>query len=421
MQQDKQQAPVLIPEKSGGKNPKELGPEKSEKEVAQLLSKMVKWQQTLIAFILGFVFLVMITVMGIFAGPQLMRMVRGPVTSDAAVSAAAGATGNNAEAAAPLAVQESTGTTITQQDIDSLYAAIRAQVESELRPSLPSALQISSTDNAGRVPEPRSNQPTSPPPRQRTSTPPPTPPEQEEAQSDTPPPASRQETVAENNTPTPEPEVDASLASADQTEPSPEEDDSTVEDPVSSSDEEIQELLRQREFQMYRSMGDSLLSQGFEDLALQWYQSALQQNPDDIYVNDQIKKLENKEEETLPVEPAVESPADSLSRRISESMDETGVFFAPDVPPTLIERDRVYNRVRYPRICLNQTEGGRVIARTVVDEAGIPTELSIAKSLHPACDEEVLRVLSEASFVPAIFNNEPVKAWFAFSVVFRKE
>ena len=409
IQQEQKRSPMLLeqPKTAPAPEPK-APPEKSDKEVAQLLSKMVKWQQTLIAFILGFVFLVLIGTLALFAGPQLMNMVKSntsgpdPDLQSAAIASAS---------AAPLETVDSTGATITQTDIDSLYASIRAQLEEELSSSLIAQSQANAQTSQ--------SQPAAQ--REPSSIPVPRDPEPEENQSSSsagPSEDDNDASTSEDN------EQLESLSSSDEVAEDLEDatsDSSSVEsiDPLTAEldEERVNELLKQREFQMYRTMGDSLYAQGFDDLALQWYQSALQQDPTDTYVEEQIRRIEDARSEIT----AAEATADSLSQLIQNKTDENGIFFAPDAPAMMIDEARVHSNVRYPRGCLSQTSGGRVIARAIVDEGGNPTNLMIAKSLHSACDKEVLRVLSEAEFEPAIFNGQPVKAWYAFSVVFREQ
>lgn len=406
VQQEPASSPMLLTQSKTGA-PQQDGPtEESEKEVAQLLSKMVRWQQTLIAFILGFVFLVLIGTLALFAGPQLMNLVKG------------GSSDNNAElqtpamasaAATPLAVDDSTGASISQSDIDSLYATIRAQLEEELSSTIAAQAEAQVRSSAASIrPEPSDT----PQPRGQQNDAPRTASSTSEASED----------IAEDTTSDRQPEEATS-------EQEPVEDENQIAEnefsegsnelptPEASEDNRVDEVLRLREFQMYRTMGDSLLSQGFEDLALQWYQSALQQDPADTYVAEQIRRIE----ETTSDATAAELEADSLTSLIRDVTDENGIFFAPDIPARMIDEVRVHGSVRYPKSCLSQTNGGRVIGRAIVDEAGTPANLMIAKSLHQACDKEVLRVLGNALFEPAIFNGRPVKSWYAFSVVFREQ
>ena len=399
VQQEPNRAPMLLESPKAKAPEPQAPPEKSDKEVAQLLSKMVKWQQTLIAFILGFVFLVMLGALTLFAGPQLMELIKNNSgSSNAEVQSAAMA----AASGTPLATDDSTGESITQSDIDSLYATIRAQIEEEL-----SSTVLAQREAPSRV----SSEPSSiPEPRQLE-------PEEEDPNSNTPDSSPEEEEEETDNS--------AEEESPDSTEELTEEEllttDASAQDSIAeaqfSQEERMNEMLKQREFQMYRTMGDSLMAQGFDELALQWYQSALQQDPSDTYVAEQINRIEQVRSEAT----AAEAAADSLSELILSVADENGIFFNPDSPPMMIDEAKVHSSVRYPRACLSRTNGGRVIARAIVNETGTPSDLMIAKSLHSACDKEVLRVLSNAEFEPAFFNGEPVKAWYAFSVVFREQ
>ena len=418
-----QQAPVLLEQPKLNTPKPDAPPEQSDQEVAQLLSKMVKWQQKLIVFILGFVFMVLFGVLAIFAGPQVKNLLLGNSSEDE--TALQTSTMANA-AAAPLAVDDSTGATIRQADIDSLYASIRAQLEAELTGSL--AQQRIAEPNV--IPTPRQQESDSPRRQQEENT------SSSSSSSNNSQASSERtssETQASGESESQEQEgnesIAATISEADSEEEGNDQGDAAVVDsllgesqealplPEESDEERVNEMLKQREFQMYRTMGDSLMAQGFDELALQWYQSAIQQNPSDTYVTEQIRRIE----EAKAVETSLEAAADSLAIATQNATDENGIFFAPDVPAQMIDEARVHRSVRYPPVCLSQTNGGRVIARAIVDETGTATSLMIAKSLHEACDKEVMRVLGEAEFEPAIFNGQPVASWYAFSVVFREE
>ena len=409
---DAQAPAMLVQEQQPSPQPKETG-QKSEKEVAQLLSRMVKWQQRLIAFILAFTFMVILVVIGIFAGPQLMEALSNP--SGQSTASTAGTSLSNASAATGLDSEmytDSSGTVYTQADIDSMYASIRSQLEAELG-AVPVSTEPSSLPNALQIAPPRTTPDTDNTRNTVTQSPPVT-----ESRDDAPETGASPQAGGDAES---EPETaDAELASnaGEATE-----EDAPADSAGTSGEAELTALLQEREYHMYRSMGDSLMNLGLDNLALRWYQSALQNRPGDTYTVAQIEKIQS-ERERIEAELAAEEAAktlDSLQLRRFASADSSGVFFAPDTQPELLNRDHVYASLEFPAQCQNRTSGGRVLARTIVDEEGNPSQAAITKGLHPSCDQAVLDALLKGDFEPATFNGEPVKAWFAFRVEFTFE
>ncbi len=411
--------------------------QQSDKEVTQLLTRMVKWQQRLIAFILGFVFLVVVGVLALFAGPQLLEQLNfgsggEPPRVAEAQRASAGATSPQT-AGSLFSTGDSTGSieeravTETGQDSNepesssvpdaepALAAADReteeAQDPASSASSASSASQQPTAPRSAAVEERRSTEEQSPAPPSR---------EQDEDEANERGEEERDEATiddapagdapfAENDAPADSLLVANNLLDADLLV-----DSTALRAQQEREAQRLEEALREREFNMYRTLGDSLLTQGFHDLAMQWYQAALDQDPENLYVQEQINMIENSRSRASQEE-------DSLEVRIAATTDEQGIFFAPDVLPQLKDKERVYGRITFPETCKRIVSEGRVIAKAVVDEDGMPSNASIVKSLDPACNAEVLRVLGEAEFEPGIFNGEPVKSWYAFSVIFQSD
>ena len=405
----------------------------SDKEVAQLLTKMVRWQQKLIAFILGFVFLVVFAVLAFFAGPQLLESLSNsslagvtvqqstdsPSQQDlsfAPLAAAAEEDSSQNTASIPDILTSSGGTGITElvspdaSSITGVASTSRTSSSSDDSRSNENRSSSSSDDSDEASGSPRSSsQNSSTESSSRNSS------EDDDASDNGDPSDETQQSESEDTFLTLEDLTDITVASTSS-------DSSTVIDSLQATIDvpavleenspDIDDMLREREYEMYRTIGDSLLNQGFDDAALQWYQSALTQKPQDSYIRNQIEEIALSKEQ--------QSRTDSLELRLAMSRDQNGIFVQPDEPPVMTNKRAVHSRLSFPPACNALTQGGHVIARVVVNEDGTPSNASIVRSLHPYCDSEVIRVLNTGEFEPAMFNGETVKAWFVFSVEFER-
>jgi protein TonB len=76
--------------------------------------------------------------------------------------------------------------------------------------------------------------------------------------------------------------------------------------------------------------------------------------------------------------------------------------------------------IQYPKECMEMGIQGRVITRFIVDETGKIICPIIARSLHPAMDEEALRVIKlMPDWQPASNNGIPFKLCYTLPVLFR--
>ena len=82
-------------------------------------------------------------------------------------------------------------------------------------------------------------------------------------------------------------------------------------------------------------------------------------------------------------------------------------------------REFIASNMRYPKEAWKKSITGRVVVRFVVDENGNLGDVSIAKSVHPALDEEAMRVIRlMPRWKPAIIDGEPVKSYFSLPIKF---
>jgi TonB family protein len=80
----------------------------------------------------------------------------------------------------------------------------------------------------------------------------------------------------------------------------------------------------------------------------------------------------------------------------------------------------IANNLEYPEACKEASIQGRVPVRFIIDESGKVICPRILKSLHPAADEEALRVVKiMPDWKPASNNGIPCKMCYTLPVTFR--
>jgi len=65
-------------------------------------------------------------------------------------------------------------------------------------------------------------------------------------------------------------------------------------------------------------------------------------------------------------------------------------------------------RMRYPVKLRRNGIGGEVTVSFIVTTSGYVTAAEVTTSVHPALDEEALRVITSSRYAPALLNGEPV-------------
>ncbi len=88
--------------------------------------------------------------------------------------------------------------------------------------------------------------------------------------------------------------------------------------------------------------------------------------------------------------------------------------------PEIIGGDAaLYQRIRYPETARRAGIQGRVIIRFIVNEQGIVEDPEIVRSVHPAIDEEALRVIRETRFRPGMQRGRTVRVQMSQPIFFR--
>ncbi|MGI4738963.1 MAG: energy transducer TonB [Janthinobacterium lividum] len=86
-------------------------------------------------------------------------------------------------------------------------------------------------------------------------------------------------------------------------------------------------------------------------------------------------------------------------------------------------RHELQTQLRYPVSALQQQQQGDVLLSYVVDPTGHTSHYSIERSLSPACDQEVWRVLQllPDRWIPAVYRGQAVAARFYLAVHFEMQ
>lgn len=78
------------------------------------------------------------------------------------------------------------------------------------------------------------------------------------------------------------------------------------------------------------------------------------------------------------------------------------------------------DNVKYPSAAVSEGVQGRVIIRFVVDTDGSVNDATVMRSVHPACDEEALRVInSMPKWTPGQKDGKNVAVYFTLPIVYK--
>ena len=184
------------------------------------------------------------------------------------------------------------------------------------------------------------------------------------------------------------------------------------------------QLKRSQEdqYQQYRAQGDSAFQQGNYEIAINAYQQALRVQPDDYgETRDIAQRLEEARSALEEVQLAQAKQEQEQERR-QNMVDEDGIYTVVDEEPrvegglTALHKD-----VRYPDAAARRGIEGRVYIRAVVNPDGTVREANVARGIGGGCDREALRVVEQASFIPAQVNGESVPAYTTVWIQFALE
>ena len=80
---------------------------------------------------------------------------------------------------------------------------------------------------------------------------------------------------------------------------------------------------------------------------------------------------------------------------------------------------QLQQKVKYPEMARRAGIEGRVTIQFIVNEQGRVENPRVIRGIGGGCDEEALRVVSQAKFIPGLQRGRPVKVQFSLPIVFR--
>ncbi len=98
---------------------------------------------------------------------------------------------------------------------------------------------------------------------------------------------------------------------------------------------------------------------------------------------------------------------------------EDGFFILVEQMPELIGGlESLQRNVRYPERALRANIQGRVYVQFIVNERGEVENPQVIRGIGGGCDEEALRVVSQARFKPGMQRGRPVRVQYNLPVIF---
>ncbi len=103
-----------------------------------------------------------------------------------------------------------------------------------------------------------------------------------------------------------------------------------------------------------------------------------------------------------------------------EEEDEPEIFIIVEQNPELIGgMAAISNAIKYPEIARKAGVEGRVFVQFIVDEQGNTYDVKVTRGIGAGCDEEAIRVVSEAKFAPGKQRGKAVKVRMSLPITFK--
>ncbi len=103
-----------------------------------------------------------------------------------------------------------------------------------------------------------------------------------------------------------------------------------------------------------------------------------------------------------------------------EEEDEPEIFVIVEQMPELIGgMGSIQSKVKYPEIARKAGVEGRVFLQFVVDEQGNVRDVVVSRGIGAGCDEEAVRVVSEAKFTPGKQRGKAVPVRMSLPITFK--
>jgi TonB family protein len=178
-----------------------------------------------------------------------------------------------------------------------------------------------------------------------------------------------------------------------------------------------QEKQKTRRYERYRATGDSLFKAGAYDQAISNYRNALNIRPDDDYIKGRIEQA-NREIEQLQL---AKQEMQKQKEKESEIVNETGVYERVDQKPKVKGGlASLTRKAEYPERARESGEQGRIYVQAIVNADGSVRDATVVRGLSETLNNEALRVVKDAEFIPGKYNGKAVPArktvWIQFQL-----
>ena len=148
-----------------------------------------------------------------------------------------------------------------------------------------------------------------------------------------------------------------------------------------------------------------------------------------LVVVDEAETTDEPQQDEEPVETDMDDDMNASDELIDEieppAEDDEVVSFRvveelPQFPGGPVEFMKWLTRnLKYPKQLEQQKVQGKVVAEFIVNKDGSVTDVQIVSSLHPQCDQEVLRVLRMMPrWTAGVENDQPCRTKVCIPVVF---
>ena len=157
------------------------------------------------------------------------------------------------------------------------------------------------------------------------------------------------------------------------------------------------------QYRHFRARGEAAMARADYQAATAHYESALASKPEDAPVAERL----------------TEARAALRERAGGAPIRLDGAYLVMTKPPEPVGGlPRLYRHVEYPAEAQRNGVGGWVFARFIVSAGGDVRGLRILRGLGHGCDEEVLRAIRRARFVPGEYDGKAVDAWLTLPFFF---
>ena len=106
--------------------------------------------------------------------------------------------------------------------------------------------------------------------------------------------------------------------------------------------------------------------------------------------------------------------------KFEEEDEEMEIFVIVEQMPELIGGlPEIQKRIVYPELARKAGIEGRVVIQFVIDEQGNVTNPVVVRGIGGGCDEEALKAVQTAKFVPGKQRGKPVKVRYSLPISFK--